>query len=297
MPVWQLSDDEVETALLEMERAEAALVARRAELVAEADQRGMKDRCKALSTERWLQDRFRLSHRDAKTRVEQARLLAGQPAAHGALAAGMLTAEQAGVIAACLDAVDQLPGWTRSNESRPPTCWSSQAAGLGPRDLAVAAGRLVEHLTRSPSTDTLADTEAVARELAAAEAAAQAAETNTLILKYRPDGSLDYRGRIRPTDVPVATAWLKQADRKLAGCDGFEDDRPARAAPRRPPRHHPPHQPHHQRQRQRRHRQRPDLRARERHHHPRRPPRRGHRRRGAGQRRHPVRSRAPPPRV
>ena len=90
----------------------------------------------------------------------------------------------------------------------------------------MAAERILENLTRSPSTDTLADTEAVARELAAAEAAAQAAETNTLILKYRPDGSLDYRGRIRPTDVPVATAWLKQADRKFAGTDGFEDDRP-----------------------------------------------------------------------
>ena len=81
-PVWQLSDDEVETALAEVERTEAALVARRAALVQEADQRGMKDRCKALSTERWLQDRFRLSHRDAKTRVDQARLLCGQPTAH-----------------------------------------------------------------------------------------------------------------------------------------------------------------------------------------------------------------------
>ena len=30
-PVWQLSDDEVETALVEVERTEAALVARRAD--------------------------------------------------------------------------------------------------------------------------------------------------------------------------------------------------------------------------------------------------------------------------
>jgi hypothetical protein len=108
--VWQLSDDEVETALAQIERAEAALVARRAELVAEADQRSMKDRCSALSTERWLQDRFRLSHRDAKTRVDQARLLRGQPAAHGALAAGLVTPEQATVVATCLDTVDQLEG-------------------------------------------------------------------------------------------------------------------------------------------------------------------------------------------
>jgi len=101
-----------------------------------------------------------------------------------------------------------------------------QAAGLGPRGLAVAAERIVENLTRSPSTDTLADTEAVARELAAAEAAKQAAETNTLVVKRRPDGTLTGRFTIRPTDAPVMTAWLKQADKKFAGTDGFEDDRP-----------------------------------------------------------------------
>jgi hypothetical protein len=226
LPVWQLSDDEVETALVEVERSEAALVARRAALIHEADQRGLKDRCKALSTERWLQDRFRLSHRDATTRVEQARLLAGQPAAHQALAAGVLTPEQATVIATCLDAVDQLPGVDPVEREQAARLLVQQAAALGPRHLAVAAAHLVEELTRTPSTDTLADTEAVARELAAAEAAAQAAETNTLVVKHRPDGSLDYRGRIRPTDVPVMTAWLTQADTKFPGTDGFEDDRP-----------------------------------------------------------------------
>jgi len=226
VPVWQLSDDEVETALVEIERAEAALVARRAALVAEADQRGLKDRSKALSTERWLQDRFRLSHRDARARVEQARLLCGQLAAHGALAAGSVTPEQATVIATCLDAVDQLPEVDPVERDQAAQLLVEQAAGLEPRHLATAAAHLVEELTRTPSTDSLADAEAVARELAAAEAAKQAAETNTLVVKRRPDGSLDYRGRIRPTDAPVMTAWLKQADRKFAGCDGFEDDRP-----------------------------------------------------------------------
>ena len=225
--MWQLSDDEVETALVEVERTEAALVARRAELVAEADQRGLKDRSKALSTERWLQDRFRLSHRDATTRVEQARLLAGQPAAHSALAAG--TAHRGAG-----DRDRDLPGRRRpAPRGRPGRTRAGRAAAGRAGRRARRRGtsrspptRILENLTRSPSTDTLADAEAVARELAAAEAAAQAAETNTLILKYRPDGSLDYRGRIRPVDVPVATAWLKQADKKFAGCDGFEDDRP-----------------------------------------------------------------------
>ncbi len=61
-PAWQLSDAEVETALADLETAEARLVARRAELVHEADLRSLKDRTRSLSTERWLQDRFRLSH-------------------------------------------------------------------------------------------------------------------------------------------------------------------------------------------------------------------------------------------
>ena len=226
VPVWQLSDDEVDTALADLERAEAALVAHRAELVAEAELRGMQDRSRALSVERWLQDRFRLSHRDAKARVDQARLLAGQPAAHRALAAGLLTPEQAGVVATALDAIDQLEGIEPAELVEATTFLVDQAAGLGPRDLAVAATRLVEHLTRTASVDTAADAEAVARELAAAEAAKQRTETNTLTVKHRPDGTLTGRFTIRPTDASAMTAWFKQADVRHPGDDGFEDDRP-----------------------------------------------------------------------
>ena len=225
-PVWQLTDDEVETALGEIEDAEARLVARRVELVTEADQRSMKDRSRALSTDRWLQDRFRLSHRDAKARVDQARLLAGQPAAHAALAAGTVTPEQAVVVATCLDAVDQLPGVDPVEREEAADFLIGQAAGLEPRHLAAAAAHLVERLTRTPSTDTAADAEAVARELAAAEAAAQAPEIDTLVVKHRPDGTIAYRGTFRPTDAPVLTAWLKQADKRHPGDDGFDDDRP-----------------------------------------------------------------------
>jgi hypothetical protein len=225
-PGWQLSDDDVETTLAALDRAEAALVARRAELVREADQRGLKDRSKALSTERWLQDRFRLSHRDAKARVDQARLLTGQPAAHQALAAGTITPEQAGVIATALAAVDQLDDVDPVEREQATDFLLDQATGLAPRDLATAAAHLVEQLTRTPSVDSAADAEAVARELAAAEAAAQRAETNTFVVKHRPDGTIAYRGTIRPVDAPALTAWLKRADVRHPGCDGFEDDRP-----------------------------------------------------------------------
>jgi hypothetical protein len=225
-PGWQLSDDDDETTLAALDRAEAALVARRAELVREADQRGLKDRSKALSTERWLQDRFRLSHRDAKARVAQARLLTGQPAAHGALAAGSVTPEQASVIATALAAVDQLDGVDPAEREQAAQFLLDQATGLGPRDLATAAAHLVEQLTRTPTVDSAADAEQVARELAAAEAAAQRAETNPLTLKHRPDGTLTGRFSIRPVDAPTLTAWLKRADIRHPGCDGFQDDRP-----------------------------------------------------------------------
>jgi hypothetical protein len=149
-PAWQLTDDEVEGALVDTERADAALVARRAELVREAALRSMKDRTKALSTERWLQDRFRLSHRDAKARVDQAQLLAGQPAAHTALAAGTVTPEQAAVIATALDAVDLLDQVDPVEREEAAEFLVDQAAGLSPRDLATAAQHLVEELTRNP---------------------------------------------------------------------------------------------------------------------------------------------------
>ncbi len=225
-PVWQLSDAEVETALADLEAAEARLVARRAELVHEADRRSMKDRTRSLSTERWLQDRFRLSARDARARLTQADLLHDQPAAHTALTKSQVTPEQATVIATTLTQLDTLDRLDPQQRQEAAELLVHQAAALDPRRLATAGQHLVEHLTRTPSVDDPADAEQVARELAAAEAAAQRADTNSLIVKRRPDGSIAYRGTIRPVDVPILTAWLKAADVPHPGSDGFEDDRP-----------------------------------------------------------------------
>ncbi len=214
------------TALADLETAEARLVARRAELVHEADRRSLKDRTRSLSTERWLQDRFRLSRREAQGWVAQAELLATQPAASAALAEGRLTPGQATVVVTALDALDRLEQLDPVEREQAADLLLDQAAALGPRDLATAAQHLVEHLTRTPSTDDPADAEQVAREHAAAEAAAQRADTNSLIVKRRPDGALTGRFTIRPVDVPALTAWLKAADVPHPGSDGFEDDRP-----------------------------------------------------------------------
>ncbi|MEO7981931.1 MAG: DUF222 domain-containing protein [Sporichthyaceae bacterium] len=225
-PVWQLTDDEVETALVDLERSEARLVAVRAALVREADLRGLQQRTQALSVEGWLRDRFRLSAPEAKRRTATAELLLGQPVVHDALAGGHLTPEQASVVATALDAVDSLEQVPSRERQAAAEFLFHQSTALAPRALATAAAALVERLTRSPSTDDPADEEAVARELAAAEAAARLADTNSLTIRRRPDGSVTGRFSIRPTDASVLTPWLKQADAPHPGTDGFDDIRP-----------------------------------------------------------------------
>ncbi len=225
-PVWQLTDDEVETALVDLERTEARLVAVRAALVHEADLRGLKQRTQALSVEGWLRDRFRLSTPEAKRRTATAALLLGQPEVHDALAGGHLTPEQASVVATALDSVDALEQVDPRNRQAATDFLIHQTTALAPRALTIAATALVEQLTRSPSVDDPADEEAVARELAAAEAAAQLADTNSLTIRRHPDGSVTGRFSVRPTDVAVLTPWLKQADVPHPGTDGFDDTRP-----------------------------------------------------------------------
>lgn len=133
------SNAEVEDALVDIEAAEARLVARRAELVREADLRALRDRTRALSTERWLRDRFRLSAREARARVAQADLLLGQPLVHEALTSGELTQEQATVISTALDAVDQIEQVDPQERQAAAEVLLEQAAALDPRDLATAA--------------------------------------------------------------------------------------------------------------------------------------------------------------
>ena len=77
---WQLSDDQVEDALSAVLRIEGQAAALRAALIAEANLRGLRDRTQSTTTERWLGDRYRLSTPDARTRVEQADVLARHPA-------------------------------------------------------------------------------------------------------------------------------------------------------------------------------------------------------------------------
>ncbi len=70
--VWQLGDDEVETSLEVLQRVEAQLLAARAGLLREAQARDLRSRTQALTTTRWLADRFRITHQQATTRLGHA---------------------------------------------------------------------------------------------------------------------------------------------------------------------------------------------------------------------------------
>src|SRR6188472_4590311 len=77
---WQLADDQVQDAIALSLQIEARNTALRAALIAEADLRGLRDRTRSTSTERWLEGRYRLSATEARTRVEQSAAFARHPA-------------------------------------------------------------------------------------------------------------------------------------------------------------------------------------------------------------------------
>lgn len=109
-PVWRCGDDDLEAGLELLDRLEAQTVALRGALLAQAEQRSLKERTGAPSTERWLADRFRWSRVDARRKLAAARAQARQPVVAEALTAGVVTVEQAAVLAAGLDRIDQVPG-------------------------------------------------------------------------------------------------------------------------------------------------------------------------------------------
>ena len=128
-------------------------------------------------------------------------------------------------IADTLDQVAQLPQVREVDLADAAALLVDQAGLLCPHDLQVVGRELVEHLTRTPSVDTSADADAVAREAEAAETAAQRAEQNRLTVKRLPDGSVSGRFRLCPVDAPILTGWLTRADTKHPGDDEFADDR------------------------------------------------------------------------
>ncbi|MDQ1602461.1 MAG: hypothetical protein QOE01_306, partial [Actinomycetota bacterium] len=223
---WQLGDGDVEAALAALVQVEAKATALRALLLTEADDRSLKDRTQALSTAQWLTQRFRYSRALAAARLREAGLLAAQPVVRTALAEGTVTVEQSRVLATALARVDAIPAVTGADREAAAEFLIAQAGSLSPAELTGAGQALAEALTCTPDLDDPADAAAVARELDAAEAAAQAAETNRLITKRRPGGGFTGRFTIGNADETLFAAWLRRADQPHPGTDGFDDTRP-----------------------------------------------------------------------
>ena len=93
--VWQLSDQQVETAIATVFEVQAKTAVLQGLLLGEADQRDLKSRTGAPNLVRWLGDRFRLSRTDAATRIRQAGDLLRHRPVRDALTAGAVTVEQA----------------------------------------------------------------------------------------------------------------------------------------------------------------------------------------------------------
>src|SRR5690349_9936244 len=107
VPLWMLSDDEVDWDLAALDRDEARLVARRVQLLGEARRRGLHQRrTRSLSMERWLRDAHRVSTREAGRRLRESLTLEARPSVLAALVAGEVSVEQAAVICRALDSVD-----------------------------------------------------------------------------------------------------------------------------------------------------------------------------------------------
>lgn len=101
----------------------------------------------------------------------------------------------------------------------------AHAAQLPPPELGRAGRALVEALTRTPSVDDPADEAALQREQERAEAAAQAAERNELVVRQRPSGRSSSRLELGPLGTAALLAWLRAADKAHPGSDGCADDR------------------------------------------------------------------------
>jgi hypothetical protein len=224
---WQLCDDQVQDALAVVLRIEGQAAALRAALIAEADLRRLRDRTQSTTTELWLADRYRLSTPDARTRVEQADLLARHPILTQALAEGLTTVEQAAVIGQTLDRVADLPLVEPEERDEAAGLLVEAAASLTPRELERAGAKIVEHLTRTPSVDDPEEADALAREQRRADEEAEAAARDKASWRHRLRPGRRGRGTLQtgPIGDALIKAWEHRAGKKHPGSDGFEDTR------------------------------------------------------------------------
>jgi hypothetical protein len=195
--LWQMSDDEVSSALLEATRLRAQVEALELKLAAEADRRAVGDKVGATDTASWWSHETRQDRPAAKRRMRLAESLDRHAPTAAALAEGAISAEHARVITEC---VDRLPDDLEdaSIPERAEKHLLNEALDLDPKSLAILAKHVLTVV--APEIGEERDARALEREEREARANAW--------LTMCPDGKGSYRGKFSiPT---VQGAMLKK---------------------------------------------------------------------------------------
>jgi Domain of unknown function (DUF222) len=139
VPLWSMSDDEVETLLADAHHLEARLHEVTLRLIAEADRRRASDRAAAASTPAWLRCHLQIAPRDARQHVTLAAALAGRlDATRQALADGTISRAHALVVVKVVDGLStSLGSQVAADAERQLIEWCRQfdpqeVAGIGP---------------------------------------------------------------------------------------------------------------------------------------------------------------------
>ena len=193
-PLWQLSEDDLEATVAAVFAAESALAAARAVVLAAADERSLRSRAQAPTTQRWLTQRLLLSRARADAVVREADLVVAEPALLDALASARCTPEQATVIGTI---VAGLPPVTPQVHDDAVALLLEQCAALDPAALARAGRHLHETLVATPDVDDPAEQAQVEAQTQQADAD-QAHRLRTLSWRRHVDGSISGRFRLDP---------------------------------------------------------------------------------------------------
>ncbi|MBC9732838.1 HNH endonuclease signature motif containing protein [Nocardioides marmotae] len=191
--LWSMSDEDVETTLLEAEKLRAQADALALRLVAEADRRHAGERSGATDTASWWAHRTRQERRVAKGKARLAESLDRHEPTAAALVEGAISVDHARVITSC---VDRLP-----EDLEDPTVPAraeqhllDEAAHLDPKTLAVLAKHVLTVV--APEIGEARDAAALEREEREARAAAW--------LTMCPDGKGSVRGKFSIPELHAA---------------------------------------------------------------------------------------------
>ncbi|MEU8239635.1 DUF222 domain-containing protein [Actinoplanes missouriensis] len=210
-PMFGLSETELLTFLDEVFRAQQMVQAALLHAVREVEGRGIPAGQQAATANMWLRERLRVSSSTAGMWLTQARMLDAHQDLDAAVTAGAVNAEQLGVITTELA---QLPkDLDAPTLARARTVLLDWAQHLDPRQLRIAARRILEHVSPEVMEAGLDEGREEAR-LRRAEQ--EAREQRFLTLTSDGDGRVRVRGLLDSESAAVITAALDPLCRPAA---------------------------------------------------------------------------------